>query len=418
MFNAILFLFLALIFSAFFSAMEIAFLASNRLKIEVDKTKGTLLSKLQTIFYRNESKIIAFILLGNNVSLVVYGISAAKLLGPVLTGWGIESEAGLLLLQTLLSTILVLVAAEFIPKSLVQYNPNRFLKIGTFPLFILYLVLFVPTHIVLAISWIVLKAFGYDQKTNQKVFSKVDLEHFVDDISERIDSEEVSSEDMNLLKNALDFSNVKARDCMIPRTEIIAVDIDDSLDTVMQLFIAKGLSKVIIYRDSIDNIIGYVHSYDLFKSPQSIKQILLPIHFVPSVTTGEELLSKFTEQSGNIAIVSDEYGGTAGMVTLEDVIEEIFGEIEDEHDKDNLVEEKVSETHFRFSARTEIDYLNEQYQLDIPESEEYETLGGLILFKLANIPEKNSRLKMDGFSFVVDEVTDRRIEIVSVYLKQ
>tara|TARA_Y100001978_G_scaffold31108_1_gene26839 strand:- start:109 stop:1365 length:1257 start_codon:yes stop_codon:yes gene_type:complete len=418
MFNAIFFLFLALIFSAFFSAMEIAFLASNRLKIEVDKTKGTLLSKLQTIFYRNESKIIAFILLGNNASLVVYGISAAKLLGPVLMGWGIESEAGLLLLQTLLSTILVLVAAEFIPKSLVQYNPNRFLKIGTFPLFILYLILFIPTHIVLAISWIVLKAFGYDQKTNQKVFSKVDLEHFVDDISERIDSEEVSSEDMNLLKNALDFSNVKARDCMIPRTEIIAVDIDDSLDTVMQLFIAKGLSKVIIYRDSIDNIIGYVHSYDLFKSPQSIKQILLPIHFVPSVTTGEELLSKFTEQSGNIAIVSDEYGGTAGMVTLEDVIEEIFGEIEDEHDRDNLVEEKVSETHFRFSARTEIDYLNEQYQLNIPESEEYETLGGLILFELANIPEKNSRLKMDGFSFVVEEVTDRRIEIVSVYLKK
>ena len=417
MFNAFFFLFIALVFSAFFSAMEIAFLASNRLKIEVDKTKGTLLSKLQTIFYRNESKIIAFILLGNNVSLVVYGISAAKLLGPVLTGWGIESEAGLLLLQTLLSTILVLVAAEFIPKSLVQYNPNRFLKIGTFPLFFLYLILFVPTHIILAISWVVLKAFGYDQKTNQKVFSKVDLEHFVDDISERMDSEEVSSEDMNLLKNALDFSNVKARDCMIPRTEIIAVDIDDSLETVMQLFIAKGLSKVIIYRDSIDNIIGYVHSYDLFKSPQSIKQILLPIHFVPSVTTGEELLSKFTEQSGNIAIVSDEYGGTAGMVTLEDVIEEIFGEIEDEHDKDNLVEEKLSETHFRFSARVEIDYLNEHYQLNIPESEDYETLGGLILFELANIPEKNSKLKMDRFSFVVEEVTDRRIEIVSVYIK-
>jgi CBS domain containing-hemolysin-like protein len=417
MFNAIFFLFIALVFSAFFSAMEIAFLASNRLKIEVDKTKGTLLSKLQTIFYRNESKIIAFILLGNNVSLVVYGISAAKLLGPVLTGWGIESEAGLLLLQTLLSTMLVLVAAEFIPKSLVQYNPNRFLKIGTFPLFILYLILFVPTHVILAISWVVLNAFGYDQKTNQKVFSKVDLEHFVDDISERMDSEEVSSEDMNLLKNALDFSNVKARDCMIPRTEIIAVDIDDSLDTVMRLFIAKGLSKVIIYRDSIDNIIGYVHSYDLFKSPQSIKQILLPIHFVPSVTTGEELLSKFTEQSGNIAIVSDEYGGTAGMVTLEDVIEEIFGEIEDEHDKDDLVEEKLSETHFRFSARVEIDYLNEQYQLNIPESEDYETLGGLILFELANIPDKNSKLKMDGFSFVVEEVTDRRIEIVSVYLK-
>ena len=417
MFNAICFLFVALVFSAFFSAMEIAFLASNRLKIEVDKSKGTLLSKIQSIFYRNESKIIAFILLGNNVSLVVYGISAAKILDPVLYGLGITSEAGLLLLQTLLSTILVLIAAEFIPKSLVQFNPNRFLKIGTFPLFILYILLFIPTHIILAISWVVLKAFGYDQKTNQKVFSKVDLEHFVEDISERIDSEEISTEDMNLLKNALDFSNVKARDCMIPRTEIIAVDINDSLKTVMQLFIAKGLSKVIIYRDSIDNIIGYVHSYDLFKSPESIKQILLPIHFVPSVTTGEELLAKFTEQSGNIAIVSDEYGGTAGMVTLEDVIEEIFGEIEDEHDKDDLIEEKISDKHFRFSARVEIDYINEQYSLNIPESEEYETLGGLILFELANIPEKNSKLKMGGFAFVVEDVTDRRIEIVSVYLK-
>ncbi len=417
MFNAICFLFVALVFSAFFSAMEIAFLASNRLKIEVDKSKGTLLSKIQSIFYRNESKIIAFILLGNNVSLVVYGISAAKILDPVLYGLGITSEAGLLLLQTLLSTILVLIAAEFIPKSLVQFNPNRFLKIGTFPLFILYILLFIPTHVILAISWVVLKAFGYDQKTNQKVFSKVDLEHFVEDISERIDSEEISTEDMNLLKNALDFSNVKARDCMIPRTEIIAVDINDSLKTVMQLFIAKGLSKVIIYRDSIDNIIGYVHSYDLFKSPESIKQILLPIHFVPSVTTGEELLAKFTEQSGNIAIVSDEYGGTAGMVTLEDVIEEIFGEIEDEHDKDDLIEEKISDKHFRFSARVEIDYINEQYSLNIPESEEYETLGGLILFELANIPEKNSKLKMGGFAFVVEDVTDRRIEIVSVYLK-
>lgn len=418
MFNAVCFLFIALIFSAFFSAMEIAFLASNRLKIEVDKSKGTIISKLQAIFYRNESKIIAFILLGNNISLVVYGISAAKLLGPILTNWGIESNAGLLLLQTLISTLLVLVAAEFIPKSLVQYNPNRFLKIGSFPLFILYIVLYIPTHVILAISWVILKTFGYDQKVNQKVFSKVDLEHFVDDLSERMDGEEVSSEDMNLLKNALDFSNVKARDCMIPRTDIIAVDIDDSLETVMQLFIAKGLSKVIIYRNSIDNIIGYVHSYDLFKSPNSIKQILLPIHFVPSVTTGEELLSKFTEQSGNIAIVSDEYGGTAGLVTLEDVIEEIFGEIEDEHDRDDSIEERISDTHFRFSARVEIDYINEVYRLNIPESDAYETLGGFILNEMANIPEKNARLDIDGFRFIVEEVTDRRIETIIVLLRK
>lgn len=397
--------------------MELAFLSSNRLKIEVDKSKGTILSKLHSVFYKNEAKIIAFILLGNNISLVVYGISAAVILEPIIEGWGVSSDSLILLLQTLFSTILVLVAAEFIPKSIVQFNPNRSLKIGTFPLFILYIILFIPTHIILFFSWIILKLFGYDQKTNQKVFSKVDLEHFVDDLSERIESEEISTDDMTLLRNALDFSKVKARDCMIPRTEIISVDINDDLDAVKNLFIAKGLSKIIIYRDSIDNIIGYVHSSDMFKSPKSIKQILLPIHFVPSVITGKELLEKFTEQAGNIAIVSDEYGGTAGMVTLEDVIEEIFGEIEDEHDRDDLLEEKLSDTHFRFSARIEIDYINEQYNLNIPESEDYETLGGLVLYKLANIPEKNSKLKIDGFTFVVEEVTDRRIETIIVFIK-
>jgi len=397
--------------------MELAFLSSNRLKIEVDKSKGTLLSKLHSVFYKNESKVIAFILLGNNISLVIYGISSAIILEPIIQGWGISSDSLTLLLQTLFSTLLVLVAAEFIPKSIVQFNPNKSLKIGTFPLFILYILLFIPTHVILFFSWIILKTFGLDQKTNQKVFSKVDLEHFVDDLSERIESEEISTDDMTLLRNALDFSEVKARDCMIPRTEIISVDINDTLDAVKNLFIAKGLSKILIYRDSIDNIIGYVHSSDMFKSPKSIKQILLPIHFVPSVITGEELLEKFTEQSGNIAIVTDEYGGTAGMVTLEDVIEEIFGEIEDEHDKDDLLEEKLSDTQYRFSARIEIDYINEQYQLKIPESEEYETLGGLVLYELAYIPEKNSKLKIQGFTFVVEEVTDRRIETVSVYIK-
>ncbi len=417
MFNAFCLILISLLFSAFFSGMELAFLSSNRLKIEVDKSKGTILSKLHSVFYKNEAKIIAFILLGNNISLVIYGLSAAIVLEPIIEGWGISSDSLILLLQTLFSTILVLVAAEFIPKSIVQFNPNRSLKIGTFPLFVLYILLFIPTHIILFFSWIILKFFGYDQKTNQKVFSKVDLEHFVDDLSERIESEEISTDDMTLLRNALDFSKVKARDCMIPRTEIISVDIKDDLEAVKNLFIAKGLSKIIIYRDSIDNIIGYVHSSDMFKSPKSIKQILLPIHFVPSVITGKELLEKFTEQAGNIAVVSDEYGGTAGMVTLEDVIEEIFGEIEDEHDKDNLLEEKLSETQYRFSARIEIDHINEQYNLNIPESEDYETLGGLVLYELANIPEKNSKLKIKGFTFVVEEVTDRRIETIIVFIK-
>jgi putative hemolysin len=405
---------ISLFFSAFFSGMELAYLSSNRLKIEVEKSRGTWQGKLKSIFYSNQSTMIALLLLGNNFALVIYGIKAADILNPILDGFGMHNEALLLISQTILSTLLVLITAEFLPKAIVQINPNRFLNIGTLPLFIVFILLYIPTQLILLLSGVVLKLTGGKSKTTEKVFSKVDLAHYVDDISSRIHDEEALSNDMLILSNALDFSKVKARDCMIPRTEMVAIDIDDDLDTLIALFIEKGLSKILVYRKSIDNIIGFVHSFDLFKSPKSIKQILKPIEFVPSVMSGKELLELFTTQSGNIAVVTDEYGGTAGIVTIEDVIEEIFGEIEDEHDKEDLTEEKISDTEFLFSARVEIDYLIEHYKLNITASEEYDTLGGLIIHELESIPTVGEELKYQNLSIEIVAVSERRIELVKL----
>ncbi len=405
----------SLVASAFFSGMEIAYLASNRLKIEVQKKQGSIKSKVISIFYNNESTMIALLLLGNNVALVVYGMAAAEILNPILNdSWGIHNEAYRLVLQTLISTLLVLVTAEFLPKAVVQINPNRFLNIGSAPMLIVYILLYIPTQIVLFISSSILRLFGTKHESSDKVFSRVDLEHYVDDLASRIKSEEEMSKDMHILRNALDFSNIKARDCMIPRTEMVAVDIDENIDELKALFIEKGLSKIIIYRDSIDNVIGYVHSFDLFKNPNSIKQILKPVPFVPEVITGKELLEKFTGERSNMAIVTDEYGGTAGLVTLEDIIEEIFGEIEDEHDKEDWMEEKISNNEFLFSARVEIDYLIDTYGLKLEESDEYETLAGLIIHQLETIPEKGRTLELNGYTLTIEEVSERKIEKVRI----
>ena len=364
-----LLIFLSLFFSAFFSGMEIAYLASNRLKIEVQKSQGTLKSKIISLFYKKESTMIAILLLGNNISLVIYGISAVQILNPYLISMGLTSEGAILVIQTVVSTLLVLVTAEFLPKAIVQINPNKFLNIGLLPMFICFILLFIPTQIILFISWLVLRTFGAKNENSDKVFSKVDLEHYVDDLNSRLKSKEQFSNEMNILSNALDFTNVRASDCMIPRTEIIAVDFETDIDELNKLFVEKGLSKIMIFRDSIDNIIGYVHSYELFKKPIKISEVIKPISFIPFVMSGKELLEKFTKEGGHVAVVTDEYGGTAGIVTLEDVIEEIFGEIEDEHDKDNLCEEVISDTEYLFSARMDLDYLNEKYHLKFEESD-------------------------------------------------
>ncbi|MFN4910817.1 MAG: hemolysin family protein [Flavobacteriales bacterium] len=409
---------LSLCFSAFFSGMEQAYLSSNRLRVEVERTRGSLRGQINGLFYRKQSTMIAMMLLGNNISLVVYGITFGHLLlGESKQLWGIENEIALLVIQTILSTLLVLLGAEFFPKAIATINPNRFLNLGTYPLLVVFICLYLPTQFILFLSLLLIKITGSKLKTSEKVFSKVDLEHYVEDLNARIDPEQELKHEMTILQNALAFNSVKARDCMIPRTEIIAVDIDEEVEATLQLFIQKGLSKIVVYRKSIDNIIGYVHSFDFFSNPSSIKQILKPIGFVPGVLSGRELLETFSKQTGNIAVVTDEYGGTAGIITIEDVIEEIFGDIEDEHDKEDWLEERLSDTEFLFAARVDIDYIRKNYGIDLPESDEYDTLGGLIIYRLERIPLEKTTLSIDdSLQLVIEEVSERRIEKVRIIL--
>lgn len=406
---------ITLISSAFFSGLEIAYISSNRLKVELDKSKGNVSGKILGTFYRNEAHFIAMLLLGNNVALVFFGLFSAEILEPIITlSWGITNEGVVLLLQTIISTSLVLIVAEFLPKALVQMNPNGYLKYTTYPMVIIYGLLYFPTYVILAFSTVVLRLLKVDSDTKEKVFSKVDLEHYVQDINDRIKDEEEFGNEMQILQNALGFDSVRARDCMVPRTEIISVGHDDDIEELRTKFIETGITKVIVYKDDIDNIIGYVHSFEMFKSPESIQQILLPIIFVPESIPGKELLQLFTENSGNIAVVVDEYGGTSGLVTIEDVIEEIFGEIEDEHDTEGLLEEQLSESEYRFSARLEVDYLNSEYEFNFTEEEEFETLGGLIIHHLAMLPKVGAEVRLEGLIIEVEEVSDNRIEVVRI----
>ncbi len=405
---------MSLVFSAFFSGMELAYLSSNRLKVELQIQKKKISSSVLKTIYKSESTMIALMLLGNNIALVIYGISMSEALSPIWINLNIENQFWILFYQTILSTIIVLFTAEFLPKAIVQLNPNWFLSFGLIPLYCCFLVMYLPTQIILLISNIFLRISGNKTQIETKVFSKIDLEHYVDDISSRMKMEEKLGNEMFILKNALEFSKLKARDCMIPRTEIIAVELEESPIIVKQLFIEKGLSKIIVYREDIDNIIGYVHSFDFFQNPEKIGQILKPISFVPTVISGKELLEKFNKQAGNVSVVTDEYGGTAGIITLEDVIEEIFGEIIDEYDKPDLIEQVVSDEEFLFSARIEIDYLNETYGLDIPEADDYDTLAGYILYNLEYIPVAQEQVKINKLLFTVIEVSDRKIETVSI----
>ena len=405
---------LTLIFSAFFSGFEIAYISSNRLKIELDKTKGTLSSKLTGVFYKKESNFIAMLLLGNNIALVFFGLFAAEILDPIISGWGVSTGV-VLFLQTIFSTILVLIVAEFLPKAFVQINPNGFLRIASFPMIIIYGALYLPSIIIIFLSNLFLKLLKVDGSETEKVFSKIDLEHYVQDMNSRMKEEEHFGNEIQILQNALDFNSVKARDCMVPRIDIVSVELNDDISILHNKFIETNFSKILVYRENIDNIIGYVHSFEMFKKPESIKQMLLPISFVPEAISGMELLQLFTEKSGNIAVVVGEYGGTAGAVTIEDVIEEIFGEIEDEHDVEDLLEEEINEGEYLFSARHEIDYLNDEYKLNLQESEDYETLGGLILDHLENIPEAGTRVEIDGIIMEITEVSDNRINTVRLY---
>ena len=408
-----IYLLLAMSFSALFSGMEIAFVSANKLKIELDSKQGKFSAKILSFFLKKSAKFISTMLLGNNIAIVIYSMLMAKFLEPRLAMFT-ESQGLILLGQTIISTILILFFAEFLPKALFIINPNRVLTIAAIPLRIIYVLLYPFTVITVGISNLILKIFKVDVSESDLAFSKIDLEHFVMDIQERYEEGEEIDAEIQIFKNALDFSDVKVRECMIPRTEIVALEIEDSLTTLKDKFIETGLSKILIYRATIDNIIGYVHSKELFKNPEAIKSILLPVAVVPEAMSAQDLLDESIKNNRSIAVVVDEFGGTSGILTIEDIIEEIFGEIEDEHDKEELLEEKINENEFHVSARLEIDYLNDKYQLDLPESEEYETIAGLIIHLHESIPEKGEIIKHNQFVFTIQEVDENKIESLKI----
>lgn len=410
---------LAILFSAFFSGMEIAFVSSNKLKFELEKKQNKAFSNLLNVFYRHPSQYISTMLVGNNIALVIYGIFTAIILDPYIEAY-VSNEGLLLLIETLISTFVILILAEFLPKTIFRILPNFFLNLFSLPVIFFYIILFPIAKFSIWVSDLFLKIVApkHNGKDEVSVYRKVDIDSLFLSEKEKenigIDGNEI---DVELFQNALDFSDIKLRDCMVPRTEIVAIDINESIEKLTQLFIETGFSKILIYKDNIDNIVGYTHTLDIFNNPKNIKNIILKITIAPESMTAEKLLSKLTSENKSLAVVVDEFGGTAGIVTIEDIIEEIFGEIEDEFDKENDLEVQIKENEFQFSARLEIDYLNKKYQLDLPESDEYETLAGLILSHHNNIPKLNETIEIDQFTFTITEVNFTRIDSVYVSLK-
>jgi len=403
-----------LILSAFFSGMEIAFVSANKLRIELQVKQGSITGKIYSYFLKNTSKFIGCMLVGNNIALVIYGITMARIIEPYLQDH--LNDFGVLIVQTIVATILVLVTAEFIPKTLFRINPNQVLNVFAVPAVIAYVVLFIPVLITIGLSEFILKKFfDVELISTEPAFGKVDLDEYVSPI-EAAEPQKEEEPEIQIFRNALDFSKVKLRDCMVPRTEIIALSIDEPIDVLKNQFVETGLSKIIIFRDNIENIVGYTHSFEMFSKPQSIQAMLLPIAMVPESMGASEMLKTFIKQQRSAAIVVDEFGGVSGMVTIEDVIEEIFGEIDDEHDKIELLEEKLSKNDFLLSGRLEIDYINEKHNIGLPVSEDYETLSGLITYKHESIPELNEEIEIEGFKFLITKVSETHIESTQVHI--
>ncbi|MDD2632724.1 MAG: hemolysin family protein [Bacteroidales bacterium] len=411
---------ITLIFSAFFSGMEIAFVSSNRLKIEVDKNKGHFSARIISHFTRMPSRFIGALLLGNNVALVIYGIAMARILEPALQnlipGY-VMSETLMLIVQTLLATFLVLVVAEFTPKVLFRLNPNKILNVFALPAVVFYYLFYPLIYIYIGFSeWVLRNFIKIKFSRENLIFSVVDLDNYLKEFSPDYTRQEDVQQEIQMFQNAIEFRNIKLRECMIPRTEIVALEKNDTIDNLRQAFITSGHSKIPVYQQSVDDIIGYVHSADMFKNPQSIQSILRPIIVAPETMPANVVLSMFIQQSKSIAVVVDEFGGTSGIITMEDVIEEIFGEIDDEFDVEDLTEKKISDNEYIFSARLEIDYLNEKYQLDLPESEDYETLAGLIISHHQSIPALDDEIQFAPFTFIILEATEARIEKVKLII--
>jgi CBS domain containing-hemolysin-like protein len=416
---------LSLLFSAFFSGMEIAYISSNKIHIEIEKKQKGFISKILTKLTAKPSKFIATMLIGNNIALVIYGF----FMGELLVNW-FQSQMPTnynfvnylfsnlsLLTQTVISTLVILITAEFLPKVFFQIYSNLLLKVFAVPALVFYILFSVISDFVLWISDVVLKQFfKTDGDQVQLVFSKVELGNYISEQMEAVEEYEEVDSEIQIFQNALEFSEVKAREVMIPRTELVALEIHDSIKTLNELFTATGYSKVLVYQNTIDDILGYVHSFELFKKPKTIRSIMRPIEFVPETMLINNVLNSLTKKRKSVAVVLDEYGGTSGIMTIEDIVEELFGEIEDEHDYIELLEEKINDNTYNFSARLDVDYLNETYKLNLPESENYETLGGLIVNSTEEIPQQNETIKIENFLFTILEVSNTKIDVVSLQI--
>ena len=407
-----------LILSAFFSGMEIAFVSSNRIYLEIEKSQQGFTSKVLKSITQKPSRFIATMLLGNNVALVLYGIFMGdRILQIFYPQTFLSGEASLLIVfyQTLISTAIILLTAEFLPKVFFQIYANTFIKIFSIPVAFFYALFYPITFLIIEFTDVILKQFfktGSDKV--QLSFSKVELGNYIDEQLESYNNKENLDSEIQIFQNALDFSEVKTREAMVPRAEVIAVEEKTSIEDIKALFISTGLSKIPVYRETIDHILGYVHAFEIIKKPKTLVNILLPVAYIPETMLVNDVLKLLTRQHKSIAVVIDEYGGTSGIVTVEDIVEELFGEIEDEFDTIAHLEKQLTENSYSFSARLEVDYLNQKYDLDLPESEFYETLGGMIVYTTGEIPDKDTYIEIPPFTMKIEKVSATKLEQITL----
>ncbi|MBL7954333.1 MAG: HlyC/CorC family transporter [Flavobacteriales bacterium] len=404
-------LIIAVAVSALCSGLEIAFVSSNKLYIELERNRGAIWARLVSVMLKRPARVIGALLVGNNLALVLYGLLMAKLLQPWLLGFG-YGAAFVLVAQTVLSTLLILVVGEFLPKAVFRIDPNTTLSAFALPLQILFVVLWLPMMVMTGLSELILRVFGVQSRPGTIAFGRVDLDEFLKDVTANQANEEGMDAEVEYFRNTLELSNTKVRDLMVPRAEIEAIEVDEPISTLHERFVESGMSKLLVYRKSIDDVIGYVHGYELFKQPRTIRAVMRPVNFMPGTMPADEVLQLFIKQRTHVAVVVDEYGGTAGMLTMEDVVETIVGDIEDEHDTPEEVEERLGPHEFLFSARSEIVHLNETYGLALPESEEYDTLAGFILHSTGDIPEQGQVIELPPFRLTVAQVIHGRVDLV------
>lgn len=411
--DTVIFLLITMAFSAFFSGMEIAFVSVDKLRFEMERKSGVT-SGIISYFLRNPNNFISTMLVGNNIALVIYGILMAQIIEVNLLAGIISNHFVMVLVQTVISTLIILVTGEFLPKTLFKINPNLMLRVCAIPLFICYVILFPVSKFASGLSYLLLRIFGMkvNKEASAKAFGKVDLDYFIQSSIENAESEEELDAEVKIFQNALDFSNIKIRDCIVPRTEVVAVDLTTTLEELKCLFVESGISKIIVYDGNIDNVVGYIHSSEMFRNPVDWRNNVKEVPIVPETMSAHKLMKLFMQQKKTIAVVVDEFGGTAGIVSLEDLVEEIFGDIEDEHDNTSYVCKQLGEREYVLSARLEIEKVNETFGLDLPESDDYLTVGGLILNRYQSFPKLHEVIEVDNYQFKIIKVTATKIELV------